>query len=195
MTSDQTQTSQPTVLVVDDESAVVDAYSLWLSDGYEILTAEDGEAALAVIDDTVDVVLLDRRMPNMNGDETLEAIREQGYGCRVAMVTGVDPGFDIVEMAFDAYLTKPVDGTELNEVVERLLKLSEYDKTAADAFSIAEKKAALETELTAAELSESDEYARLEERLGTLRERSQDAIHEMDSELFAQSIESSENHG
>lgn len=54
-----------------------------------------------VIDEDVDVVLHDCRMPDRSGGQTLERIREQGYDCRVAMVTAVDLDFDIVEMDFE----------------------------------------------------------------------------------------------
>jgi len=60
-----------------------------------------------VIDETVDVVLLDRMMPGMSGQEVLAAIRERGLDCRVAMVTAVDADFDVIEMGFDEYLGKP----------------------------------------------------------------------------------------
>ena len=98
-----------TVLVVDDEEEVADVYALRLRNEYDTRVAYGGEDALETIDVDVDVVLLDRRMPDIPGDEVLEQIREKGYDCRIIMLTAVDPGLDIVEMPFDEYLCKPVE--------------------------------------------------------------------------------------
>lgn len=116
-----------TVLIVDDEPALVDGRAAQLADQYDTRTAYDGEAALEVLDGEdgdVDVVFLDRRMPGRPGEAVLEAIRERGYGCRVVMLTGVEPDADVVEMGFDEYLVKPVEADDLRAVVERLLARS-----------------------------------------------------------------------
>ncbi len=66
------------VLVVDDESMVAQMYRDWLEDaGFQVEVANGGEEALRQIDEEVDVVILDRRMPMLSGDEVLEAIRSQ----------------------------------------------------------------------------------------------------------------------
>lgn len=111
----------PTVLFVDDERAVADGHAARLSDQYRTRTAYDGRTALDEMDDSVDVVFLDRRMPRMSGEEALEDIREQGYDCHVVMLTGIEPDEDVVEMGFDEYLVKPIREPELRETVERLL--------------------------------------------------------------------------
>jgi DNA-binding response OmpR family regulator len=89
------------VLVVDDEPDVADSYAAFLRDRYDVRTAYGGEPALAALDEDIDVVLLDRRMPDMFGDEVLESIRGRGFECRVAMITAVDPDVDIIDMEFD----------------------------------------------------------------------------------------------
>ncbi|MFU1783778.1 response regulator transcription factor [Haloarcula japonica] len=106
--------AQPVVLVVEDETDIADSYELWLNNAYEVYRAETGEVALSRLDDlAVDVVLLDRMLPGISGDEVLDEIRKQGYRCRVAMVSAVQPGIDVVEMGFDGYITKPPDKEEL----------------------------------------------------------------------------------
>ncbi|ESS07881.1 MAG: response regulator containing CheY-like receiver, AAA-type ATPase, and DNA-binding domain protein [uncultured archaeon A07HN63] len=52
----------PTVLVVDDESDVADLYAYRLEDAFSVRTAYSGEEAIETVDETVDVILLDRRM-------------------------------------------------------------------------------------------------------------------------------------
>ncbi|MFC3477489.1 response regulator [Halobacterium litoreum] len=176
---------RPVVLAVDDEKRVVQAFSLWLED-YDVRTATGGEDALDAIDDDVDVVLLDRHMPHMSGDEVLEEIRERGYDCRVAMVTGVDPDFDIVDMPFEEYVQKPVDQAELTELIDRLADLERYDERIDDLYSVVQKRVTLEAELPESELEDSDRYQRLLERERELEAETDDVIESMDDDGFEQ---------
>ncbi|MFB6083381.1 MAG: HalX domain-containing protein [Halorientalis sp.] len=165
-----TDSAAPVVLIVEDEPDVAETYSLWLADDYEVRIAGDGEEGLEKLDEEVDVVLLDRMMPGLSGDEVLERIREQELGCRVAMVTAVEPDFDILEMGFDAYLSKPIRSDELLETVEKLLERSTYDRLLQEYYALVEKQATLETAKSGAELAESDEYTELQNRIADLQE-------------------------
>lgn len=171
-----------TVLVVDDEERIVEAFELWLSEDYRVKTATGGEAALAAMDGGVDAVLLDRQMPGLSGDELLERFREAGYDCPVAMVTGRDPDFDIVDMPFDEYVSKPVDGDELRAAVDRLLRVDGYDRRLNELYAVAQKRATLEAEKSEDDLADSEEYARLRERQAELRAAVDERIGEMDPE-------------
>jgi DNA-binding response OmpR family regulator len=185
MTGDRTASADgetATVLVVDDEPRVCQAFDLWLSESYRVETATDGETALARLDDDVDVVLLDRHMPGLSGDEVLERIREGAYDPRVAMVTAVDPDFDIVEMPFDHYVSKPVDGKELEAVIDRLLELDQYDGHVTDLYGVTEKIVTLEAEKTRSALADSDEYAALVDRRDRLEAEMADIVASMDDD-------------
>jgi DNA-binding response OmpR family regulator len=174
-----------TVLVVDDESAVADAYALRLRQEYEVLTAYGGDEALDVVSDDVDVVLLDRRMPTP-GDEVLDRIRERGLDCRVIMVTAVtDPDFDIIEMPFDDYLCKPVDKEDLFAAIEQQLETATYDDRVDEFFSISSKIGVLEAEKTPEQLEASAEYQRLTERAEELRAELDDQIGGFDDMVGA----------
>ncbi|MFB6221987.1 MAG: response regulator [Halolamina sp.] len=177
--------SNPSVLVVDDEPSVAEAYSLWLDGKYDVETAFDGREALEKVDESTDVVLLDRRMPDVSGDEALEAIREAGYNCRVAMVTAVDPDFDIVDMPFDSYLTKPVTRDDVIEAIDELLKIDEYEDAVKERFAIAKKRAALENEKSVTELDRSEEYTELREAASELPDA--DDV-ELDHDAFAKTL-------
>jgi len=172
-------TDDPVVLIVEDEPDLADLYSAWLRSACSVETAYDGQQALDAIDEDVDIVLLDRRMPGLSGDAVLDTIRDRELDCRVAMVTAVEPDFDIVEMGFDDYLVKPVSNEDLLETVDQLLLRSEYDTQLQELFALASKKALLDSQKTEAELRASEEYARLEDRLAVLRARIDDTIAEL----------------
>lgn len=158
-------TPQATVLVVDDEEAYVDAYATWLGERYRVKTATSGERAIDQLDIEVDVVLLDRRMPGLSGDEVLRSIRDRSFDCRVAMITAVEPDFDIIEMGFDEYLVKPVSRDDLFDIVETLLTRAEFDARVQECFSLVSKKTALESVMDTDHLQAAEEYQRLQERI------------------------------
>ncbi|WP_336022526.1 HalX domain-containing protein [Halobellus salinisoli] len=172
----------PMVLVVEDEPDLADLYATWLKDEYRVRVAYGGREALDELDDEVDVVLLDRRMPDLSGDEALAAIRERDVGCRVAMVTAVEPDFDIVAMGFDDYLVKPVSRSSLKETVESLLRRNRYDNGIQELFALASKKALLESEKDAATLDAHEEYQELTDRVRELRSQLDETLSTFDDE-------------
>ncbi|WP_254862525.1 HalX domain-containing protein [Halovivax gelatinilyticus] len=174
----------PHLLIVEDEPDLANLYAAWLTDDCTVETTYDGNEALDLIDDTVDVVLLDRRMPGLSGDDVLDTIRERDLDCRIAMVTAVEPDFDIIEMGFDDYLVKPVSKEDLRSVVDQLLLRSTYDEQLQQYFSLAAKKALLDAQKTDAELKANDEYASLEDQLAVMRSKVDDTM----AELFNQDV-------
>ncbi len=160
----------PVVLIVEDEPDVAETYRLWLEDDYEVRMAQNGDEGLEQLDGGVDVVLLDRMMPGLSGDEVLQHIRDDELECRVAMVTAVEPDFDILEMGFDAYLSKPIKSEQLQDTVQNLLERSAYDSLLQEYYSLVEKQATLEATKNRAELAESAEYNRLKSDIDSLRD-------------------------
>ncbi len=161
-----------TVLAVDDESDLAELYRTYLASSYDVRVTTSAEEALERMDETVDVVLLDRRMPERSGDEMLNALRERGYDARVAMITAVEPDADIVDMPFDDYRTKPVSKEDLVALVEALLRRAEYDERSREFFALASKKAALE----AAGNAGTEEYEELREELRVVRMEVDDTL-------------------
>ena len=178
-----TTLSDATVLIVDDEQSLADLYAYWIDEFAETRTAYDGTEALEQLDD-VDVMLLDRRMPGLSGDEVVDAVEDRGLDVRVVMVTAVDPGFDIVDMGIDDYLIKPVDQPELVETVERMVVRSSYDDQLQEKFQLVEKKVTLEAAKTPHELEESEEYAELTRRLDAVERDLDSAVEEFDDTDF-----------
>jgi len=173
------------VLVVDDEPELADLYAAWLRGEYDVRTAYGGAKAISAIESGVDVAFIDRLMPRMSGSELLTHIRSEGYDCRVAIVTAIEPDFDIIEMGFDEYMVKPIDREELREVVNALVTRSTYDEQIQEFFALASKRGALQAEKTSRELRESDAYGELTaefERLKAELERTTERLRSRDFE-------------
>jgi DNA-binding response OmpR family regulator len=175
----------PTVLVVDDERDLADLYATWLSEDFDVRVAYDGESALAQLDDAVDVVLLDRRMPDLSGDSVLETIRDRSIGCRVAMVTAVEPDMDIIDLGFDDYLQKPVDREQLVSTVNRLNRRASYDQNLQEYFSALRKQSLLDQRLAPSDRSDEEKYQELESRIDDLEARVDDIVDQLDDADFA----------
>ena len=77
-----------TVLIVDDDSEVITTFTTWLElEGYQVRTAADGERALGQVDG-VDAVIVDMRMPILDGLGFLRRVRMHHQHVPVAVVTG-----------------------------------------------------------------------------------------------------------
>jgi DNA-binding response OmpR family regulator len=175
---------QPTILVVEDEQALIELYVRWLDDEYTVLTAGGGEEALETFDSEVDVVLLDRLMPGMSGDEVLQEIRSRASTCKVAMVTAVEPDFDVITMGFDDYLTKPVEREELLDTIQRLLSRSQFDEIEQELYALSSKQAALRASKPKEELEDNDEFGQLQGRIRELRDDLDTTLPEMNDDEF-----------
>ncbi|MFB6270034.1 MAG: HalX domain-containing protein [Halobacterium sp.] len=177
-------TETATVLVVEDERELADLFADWLSASYDVRTAYSAAGALEELDEDVDVVLLDRRLPEQSGDEVLETVRREGYDCKVAMVTAVDPDFDTLELGFDAYVVKPVEREDLEDLVRRLLARSLYSEEVQEYFALASKRATIETTKSDAELADHEQYEQLCEDVEEMRAQLDQLVTELGEEDF-----------
>lgn len=174
--------SIPTVLVVEDEQHLADLYTDYLADRYDVRTAYSGEEGIEMVSNDVDVVLLDRRMPVISGNEVLATIEERGLRSRVAMVTAVNPDFEIIEMGIDDYLVKPVTREDLREVVNRLYKIATYSDKLQELTAKKLKRNVLRVEKTETELRESDRFRRLEADIDEIEASVDELAAELDVE-------------
>ena len=106
-------TNRIRVLVVDDEEVVRLGYRRVLSaDGFRVMSAGDGREALDLMGgDRFDVVLMDMRMPGMDGIELLRAIKDQWPESEVVVVTGypsIETAKEAVKLGAYDYLAKPL---------------------------------------------------------------------------------------
>lgn len=174
--------SNATILVVDDEPKVAESYSLRLGMRYDdVHTATGGKEALAFLEvSDVDVIFLDRRMPDMPGDEVARVIHEEGHDSQVVMATAVDPDFDIVEMPFDDYLQKPIDKEEMFGTVEQQLNAGTYDGKRAEYYGVRSKIAILEDEKASVHLEDNKKYQNLLERARELEAELDETVDEFE---------------
>jgi DNA-binding response OmpR family regulator len=170
----------PSILLVEDEDKLREAYVNVLEDPYDVSAVATGDAALDTVSDDTDIVLLDRRLSDMRGDDVYRELEANNYDCYVAMVTAVDPEFDIIEMGIDDYLVKPLSTDELKDAIERLLTLAEYDETYRELSQKRVKRNILAQERSPAQLHESEEFERLEAEIDELEAELDDIADEFD---------------
>ena len=183
---DTMHVEQPRVLMVDDERKVADAYALRLDSVADVTVAYGGREALDVIDEEAppDVVLLDRHMPGLSGDEVLDRIREREVRTRVIMVTAIDPDLGILDMPFDDYLSKPAEREDLRAAVDQQCQVLAYELLG-EFFGMESTRAVLAAELTAEEVESHDELADIEDRLSVTEARVRNLLPEAGELLSA----------
>ena len=113
------------ILVAEDDLGVqVFVRNLLKADGFTVLTAGDGKAALEVSRNhpgSIDLVLSDVGMPRMDGLELCKTIASERPGIKVLMMSGVAPCKDQVSMNGLPFLQKPFTGTALRDSIEALI--------------------------------------------------------------------------
>lgn len=123
------------VLLVEDEAAYRDPLAFKLRrDGFEVVAAATGTEAMALLDDSVDIVLLDLMLPGMSGTEVCRAIRTRSR-VPIIMVTAKDSEVDKVvglEIGADDYVTKPYSYRELVARVNAVLRRTLGSEDAGD---------------------------------------------------------------
>ncbi len=122
----QSGPSKPLVLAVDDEPAVLEAYRIILEDTCEVRTATDGAAALKLLaQEDIHLVILDLRLPDMEGLEVLLRMKEMDEYVGVVVVTAVSDvktAVRAMQAGASEYLVKPFDIETLQAVVSRTLE-------------------------------------------------------------------------
>ena len=178
-----TGAGRPNVLVVDDEQEVADAYALRVKGVCDVEAVYDGETALErARKRPIDVLLLDRHMPGLSGDEVLASLADRGFDGQIVMVTAIDPGFDVLDMPFDDYLCKPLEREDVRAAVDHQCTVLGYELLG-EYFSVESTRSVLEAELSVDERSDHPAYADVERRSQRLKRRIRRLLDDAD-ELF-----------
>lgn len=115
------------VLIVDDEKDFVEMFSLRLTEsGEKVFTAFSGQECLEKLSqETIDVVVLDIKMPGMDGMETLKEIKKRFPIVEVILLTGhgtIDTAVEGMKLGAFDYLLKPADTKEMAAKLEAARK-------------------------------------------------------------------------
>lgn len=179
MAGKNSDSNKKNILIVEDDPSERELYQEILKDKYNIKQAKNGEEALKKIAPNTDLILLDRKMPGITGDEVLEKIRnhenQKIRDIPVIMLTALDAGLDIINMKFEDYLNKPTSPQELRKKIKKTLSVSKYHKDLDEYYSLINKKNILQETLTEEELSNED-YKNLEKRVERKREEINEEI-------------------
>jgi DNA-binding NtrC family response regulator len=114
------------ILVVDDEDALRTVLSSELSSsGYDVTTATDGDEAIAAVDNKkFHLILLDIKMPRVDGFEVLKYVKKSHPSVKVIMLTGFADLKNAIEskkLGAEDFVSKPYDLVDLLTTIERVL--------------------------------------------------------------------------
>jgi DNA-binding NtrC family response regulator len=115
------------ILIVDDELSVRSSLQEWfMEDGFLVETAEDGQAALRAMDrGPYDIVLLDLKMPGMDGISVQKRVREIDPEATIIILTAyasVQTAVEALKLGAFDYVTKPVDPDDLSNLIRNALR-------------------------------------------------------------------------
>ncbi len=119
-------TKSPKILIVDDEEGIRESLKLILSDHHDLILTESAEQALRCIekDPSIGLVLLDIKMPKVNGLETLKNIKAKRPGLNVIIITGyksVETASEATALGACGYIIKPFKSDEILNTVKKNL--------------------------------------------------------------------------
>jgi two-component system alkaline phosphatase synthesis response regulator PhoP len=125
--------SSELILLVDDEPSIIQLARMYFErDGFRILEANDGEAAMEAIEKyKPSLIVLDVMLPKLDGFDVCRRLRSHGDQTPVIMLTARDEDIDKIlglELGADDYLTKPFNPRELIARVKAILRRSDNQK-------------------------------------------------------------------
>jgi CheY-like chemotaxis protein len=117
-----------TVLFVDDEEMLLEVGSLMLQRlGYNVLSTSNGQEAIEIFKrNEIDVVILDMRMPGMNGDEVCRQLKKIKPKIKIILASGYVKFYSedfLIDCGFDDIIDKPFTIEHLSEKIENILSL------------------------------------------------------------------------
>jgi len=118
-----------TILVVEDEQDILDLIEYTLNkDGHDVISCLNTKLVEQLLEEeNIDLILMDRNLPNVEGSFFVQSLREKGYNQPVIYITAKDKDEDILEgfqRGADDYITKPFNLDVLKARVNALLKRS-----------------------------------------------------------------------
>lgn len=121
------------ILIIDDEASILESLDMFLSEkNHDVYQAETGSEGLALFRKyEPEVVILDIRLPDINGLDLLCRLQEEGVPCKIIMITAFyDMETTIQAMkngAYD-YINKPLDADEIETAIHRAIQILKVDR-------------------------------------------------------------------
>lgn len=117
------------ILICDDEEGIRESLKLVLGDYYELILVDSGEQALYTLANTkgIGAMLLDIKMPKVNGLDVLKEIKAKHPHVKIIMVTGyrsVETAAEASRLGASGYIVKPFKSEEILEIVAKNLNTS-----------------------------------------------------------------------
>ena len=114
----------PKVLICDDEEGIRESLKLILADYFDLIVTDSGSPCLDCLGHNKDIrlVLIDIKMPNMNGLEVLAQIKEKYPSLKVIVITGyksVETAAEAVRLGASGYIIKPFKSEEILTTVRK----------------------------------------------------------------------------
>src|SRR5437763_1638272 len=164
------------VLIIDDEIGPRESLRMLLKPSYQVHTAENVETGLQLLQEKhPDTIVMDIRMPGLNGIDGLRRIREIDPHLSVIMFTGfgaLETAQEALRLGANDYINKPFDAVQMREVIGRNVERTRLQR---------------QGEATAHELQELNERLRNEpaqkERLASLGQASDEVVHDLSNTL------------
>src|SRR5580704_17675341 len=167
---------QPGILVIDDEVGPRESLRMLLKPDYQVHTADSVEIGLKILRGKgPDTIVMDIRMPGMNGIEGLRKIREIDPHLSVIMLTGfgaLETAREALRLGANDYISKPFDATEMRDVIGRNVERTRVQRAS-------EGAAAEIKELNGRLLKELAQ----KERLASLGQASAEFVHDIGNPL------------
>ncbi|MCX7706025.1 MAG: response regulator [bacterium] len=127
------ESEKPAILVIDDELGPRESLRILLQDFYSVYLAKDGYEGISMLSSgDYDVVILDLRMPEKSGLETLEEIRKINPEIPVIILTGfgtLESAQRAVHLNIFEFISKPFDVNEMKEIVKRAVEKNKINRS------------------------------------------------------------------
>ena len=110
------------ILIVDDDRGVLECFEVLLADDYHVITVNNGEAALNVLEKEVPLLIfLDIHMPGINGKEILSSVKNMGLDSKVVVITGSSDEMlkeEVINLGAFEFIKKPFDVGEIQDIAK-----------------------------------------------------------------------------
>jgi len=151
----------PRVVLADGDRRLTEMYSQWLSDQYIISRAHDKSSLDDAFDERVDVIVLDEGVPCVDTKAFVNTCRTD---CRIILLVGDRPGFDLLEVACDEILRKPVVRDTVVDAIETQLA-DDGSSTRRELSSLVARQTLFESIYSSDRLEKIERYRELRTRI------------------------------